>query len=594
MSWVNYFRKLPLRRAIRWIVLTSVLLVTAASVIGFVLISGAYRQELYETVASNLSQNAVQISNDIEEYQALADMILGDSVIQTELANRLGYQTPIQREDSRKNIYDELNSYKYTFALSSLSRLAIYQDGSYIYSSTVRDQALSEDQLAELEQLAADGHGSTIWITKYVDTEGLLLIRELRESKNLSLRHLGTLVIYIDPDEMMGTMNSLNIYDEPSFLLVKGEDVIYQSGIFTESGFSPDQISIKTGYQILRINGESCFLTSRPISKTGWTCIGSISYASINNRFSASFFLMFFCLLVAVSSGLILTQRFSFTISSQYESLIDQMKAFGSGSYTPPEDSSYSQYGDAEIGQLYREFDSMEQHVERLIQQNYVNEMLKSEAQLKALESQMDPHFLYNTLDSINWRAKAVGAGDICEITTALGLLLRTSLSRSKEPFTIAKEITIIENYMRIQQKRYSRRLEFTFDLPAELNDYEIPKFTIQPLLENAIRYGLETNTEVCQISVYGYLSTGKIIICVKNSGSQFEENALERLLSEDLQPHGFGIGISNIHKRLQIAYGPQYGLSLFNEEDEDGEEYAIARVTLPARNPSENQQKKE
>ena len=261
------------------------------------------------------------------------------------------------------------------------------------------------------------------------------------------------------------------------------------------------------------------------------------------------------------------------------------MRRFGSGCYKRTDnDYDYSHRKD-EIGLLHTNFDSMAQKVDTLIEENYVNELLKKEAQIKSMESQMDPHFLYNTLDSINWRAKAMGAKDISQITTSLGNLLRVTLSKKNNIFTIREELCVLENYITIQKLRYQKRLQYCLDIPEELLDCEIPKLTIQPLLENAVRYGLEEISETCFISVCAQDQGETITIEVKNNGSYFEEGLLDKLLSQEILPHGLGIGIINIHKRLQLTYGSQYGLRFYNMEDDlTGEEYAIAQVIMPKR----------
>ena len=259
------------------------------------------------------------------------------------------------------------------------------------------------------------------------------------------------------------------------------------------------------------------------------------------------------------------------------------MKSFGEGNYQVPE--APRKYQEDEIGLLYKNFDSMVEKIQTLIQENYVNEILKKEAQLKAMESQMDPHFLYNTLESINWRAKMIKSEEISQITTALGSLLRFSLGKNSEDFTLDQEMQIVNNYITIQKIRYQRRLDFSADVPSDLLGVFIPKFTIQPLLENAIRYGLEESSETCYISIVCREVLGLLIIRITNTGSSFEENCMEKLQSGEIQPHGFGIGILNIHRRLQLTYGEPYGLLLYNIEDEETyEECAVAEIRIPCK----------
>ena len=216
---------------------------------------------------------------------------------------------------------------------------------------------------------------------------------------------------------------------------------------------------------------------------------------------------------------------------------------------------------------------------DQLIQTNYLNEILIKEAQFKALENQMNPHFLYNTLESINWRAKILGAKDISAMAEALGSLLRITLDHRSKQVPLKKELELIQYYITIQKYRFEDRLNFQTDIPQNLLSCYVLKLTLQPLVENAIRYGLEENTEGCLISISAEACPEKdqLIIYVKNDGSAFEDDLLSKLENRQIEPHGFGIGLLNIQKRMQITYGEAYGLTLYNEE-----ELAVAKLVYP------------
>ncbi|HAN43935.1 MAG TPA: sensor histidine kinase, partial [Ruminococcaceae bacterium] len=193
------------------------------------------------------------------------------------------------------------------------------------------------------------------------------------------------------------------------------------------------------------------------------------------------------------------------------------------------------------------------------------------------IETQINPHFLYNILESINWRAKAIGEKQISQMVESLGKLLRAALGKTDESFNLSKEIELVNSYMTIQQIRFEDQLHFQLDVPQSLLCASIPKLTIQPLVENAIHYSLEQNTEDCFIKIEVKLVDGDIIIDVKNTGSQFEDNLLEKLTQSQIKPHGFGIGLLNIHNRIQLTFGEAYGLEFFNENGN-----AVARVKIP------------
>ena len=221
----------------------------------------------------------------------------------------------------------------------------------------------------------------------------------------------------------------------------------------------------------------------------------------------------------------------------------------------------------------------MVDEVNQLIKTNYLNEILIKEAQFKALENQMNPHFLYNTLESINWRAKLMGARDISSMAESLGALLRFTLDQANKEVSLKRELESVQYYMTIQKYRYEERLDYQILVSEELMNCLVLKLTLQPLVENAIRYGLEENTECCLVRILAEADrTNRVLyVYIKNNGSSFEENLIEKLETHEVEPHGFGIGLLNIRNRMQLTFGEAYGLELYNEED-----LAVVRLIFP------------
>ena len=212
-----------------------------------------------------------------------------------------------------------------------------------------------------------------------------------------------------------------------------------------------------------------------------------------------------------------------------------------------------------------------------LVQNNYVNQILSRDAKLKALESQINPHFLYNTLETINWRAKALKDQQISSMVESLGTLLRATLSNKKPLVSLDYEIGLAGSYMTIQKIRFEDRLLFHVECPEELGKALILPLTIQPLLENAIRYGMEEMMDTCEISIRTRKEGTLLIVEVSNEGSVFEDSLLEKLQDGTKNAHGFGIGLVNIHQRIQMLFGESYGLSFKNQDEK-----AIAIITIP------------
>jgi two-component system sensor histidine kinase YesM len=189
----------------------------------------------------------------------------------------------------------------------------------------------------------------------------------------------------------------------------------------------------------------------------------------------------------------------------------------------------------------------------------------------------MNPHFLYNILESVNWRAKAIGENKISAMMESLGILLRSTLSEHDENFTLKKEMELVECYLTIQKIRFDEQLECSLNIDEAYLDAKIPKLVLQPLVENAIHYGLEEITDVCLISIHSCVEDEKLILKVKNSGTQFEENLLIKLANKEITPHGMGIGLQNINDRLKITFGDEYGLVFCNEPNT-----AVVKMIIP------------
>ncbi|HJC64096.1 MAG TPA: sensor histidine kinase [Candidatus Blautia merdavium] len=585
------FRDMPLKRKIELIILGCVFFLSATAFLSIYCISRSHDKVLYRSVAANLSYAASEIHSDLLEVNELADMIFSNDTVQRQLPAAMSTDSREKKQSIETTVYNVLTNYMFNTANQHISYITILQEESTICTYLVRFRKVPSEIRDDLVKRGNEAQGSTVWITDYSQDYGLFLVKELREAKDFSFRHMGTLIINVNPDTLIGQTSIFrSAYETPSLLLLEDGKTIYSSQELPQREISRLTSSLEKNYTITEVMDQTLFAVKGYIPDYDWDYIAMVSYESIAWTVSLTTTICIGAMLLCAGTVLLLSARILAALTRHFDWLVKKMHLVGEGTYQfPANPYDYSQRKD-EIGQLHTNFDSMAHKINTLITENYTNELLKKEAQLKSLESQMDPHFLYNTLDSIHWRANAVGAEDISQITTSLGYLLRMSLSKSSEPFTLRQELELVENYMAIQKLRYSQRLIYEMQIPKEYQNLLLPKFTIQPLLENAIRYGLDNSSDVCTITVSAVLSEDLLVIEVKNSGSSFEENLLEKLVNQEILPHGFGIGLLNIHQRIQIAYGDHFGLHLKNiEEEETGEEYAVVQVFLPVLPQQEN-----
>lgn len=331
-------------------------------------------------------------------------------------------------------------------------------------------------------------------------------------------------------------------------------------------------------YGIINLDGHKYFGVKGSLPDYDWDYICLVSYDATHRSILLSYGFYILMILACTLLSTLFSEALFRLLTVHFDNLIFKMKVF-KGKHFQIVDVGYNyEHRKDELGVLHREFDSMALEIQRLIKANYINEILVKDAQIKALEAQINPHFLYNVLESVNWRAKAIGEQKISLMVESLGKLLRITLKQEEKNFTLRHELELVSYYITIQQIRFDDQLHCNLTVDETLMDAFIPKLTIQPLVENAIHYALENMADECYISIDILLHNDDLCIYVKNTGSQFEENLLEKLERKQIQSHGTGIGLININNRLKLTFGASYGLSLYNE---DGDR-AVAKITIP------------
>ena len=304
-------------------------------------------------------------------------------------------------------------------------------------------------------------------------------------------------------------------------------------GLFEEN--SLETAKYEDGTYEIHSNSQNETVIVGSVAYTGWKMIGvvpeSVQAANYKN-FRYYVFATVLVLMVMLLEG---NQLVSRKISKPIRELDASVKAHEAGG----KPDIYIG-GSSEIRHLghsvQKSYEQIEKLMDEIIRQQ--NERRKSE--LDALQSQINPHFLYNTLETINWRAKAMGNEVISQMVESLGNLLRVSLSSQKTLVTLAYELELVDSYITIQKIRFEERLEFKVITDEKAKEGMIPPLTIQPLVENAIHYGMEEMTEVCHIYLQAEVKEGVLTIQVRNEGSNFEEELLEKLKNKSRNPHGF------------------------------------------------------
>lgn len=577
---MKYLSNLPLKQKLSCIILSVLTLILLFFLLALQISKYSYNEQLYRAIAGNLSFSASTISKHLKNIESFSSVVIAQKEVQESLDAVNSNDDVLTLSKNYSLLNEVVSTYQQTYKQNNLSCIALVNPRFTNCSNFPVMSRIPPEFLREILQKAAQASGSAVWISDS-SNHYLILSRQIRKTENLSLKPLGYLLLFINLDDLVGDANqAVNTYESGHYLIYDNEKLIYHS-----EGISQDWAlllyeKLQRPYDIIKQNRHKYFAVRSRIPSYEWNYINLIPYDDINRSIVAVFQLILVILLAGLLLSLFVAHIMMRYVVRDFELLLHKMEIFSQTELQLPESRiDYSQRSD-EIGKLHQTFDAMAERIQHLVNTNYRYQILNRDARLKALESQINPHFLYNTLETVNWRAKALKDDTISNIVQSLAALLRATLSNEKSLVPLNYELNLVNNYITIQKIRFEERLLFRFydsECTENLKNALVLPLTIQPLLENAIRYGMEEMTETCEISVYPYQRGDFLIIEVANQGSSFEENLLENLQNGSKSSHGFGIGLLNINQRIQMLFGDAYGLSFLNEEDK-----AIAIITLP------------
>lgn len=298
-------------------------------------------------------------------------------------------------------------------------------------------------------------------------------------------------------------------------------------------------------------------------SDFGWKIVG-VAYSDelITNKqqLQLSFLtLSLFSLVIAILISYLIARKLSMPIRR----LQENMKQVERGNFDVQAEVSSS----IELSNLSRTFNFMVKQIKELLSQIVQEQETKRKLEINALQSQINPHFLYNTLDSIVWMAEGKKSEEVVLMTSALAKLLRSSISNGQELVPIRTEIEHISNYLTIQRMRYKHKLEFYISAPSDLQHFLTLKLLLQPLVENAIYHGIKNKEGTGIVSISVERKENCILFVVRDNGVGMNRETLQNILQDKgVTRDGRGLGIYNVHKRIQLYFGPEYGLRYESE----------------------------
>ena len=394
----------------------------------------------------------------------------------------------------------------------------------------------------------------------------------------------GVLLIDIAYGSLKQLLDNASMGNQGYLYLVNGSgELIYHPKIqLLDAGLARENLDAAADYRDGNYQeaflGEKRDVAVKSVGYTGWKIIGvtpekGFSLNSIKTKLFVVFVAAFFVFLLAMINAYI-----SSRITAPIQELEKSVNALEAGEL----DTKVYMGGSYEIQHLGRSIGDMARRIQELMEDIVTEHESKRKSEFDTLQSQINPHFLYNTLDIIVWMIENEQKNEAVRVVTALARFFRISLSKGKSIIPVRDELEHVRNYLMIQQMRFKNKFTYQIEEEPEVLGLASLKLMLQPLVENAIYHGMEFMDGDGEILVRAGLQDGKLCFLVADNGLGMTEEQVEQILAG--QPHtssrrGSGIGVKNVNERIRLYFGEEYGLSIDSEPDEG----TRIRICLPA-----------
>ncbi|WP_026485569.1 sensor histidine kinase [Caldanaerobius polysaccharolyticus] len=550
-----------------------------------ILVYRTYENILKEKVNASLQQTLVQIANSvnivIDNMIAVSNMIFLDKGIIDVLQNN-AYDSEWDEYIDQSKVLDRLDNARNAVLYPYNADLMIIGFNGNIYSSSVYDTSLKDyNEISKQNwfKQAMEKNGRILWMApagnymkdiSQASKGNIAMARLIKGNENISY---GVLLISLYPEGSLESLLKSSKKLEGSHLLLIND----KGSIITSSDSSiKERDLIKAGFFKAIKNGSEGSFTSyfkgqkalinyNTIPETNWKILQLIPYNVIMKEIEQLTVYNLTINLIFLLGLLGIFVFISWNITKPLSRLRTLMKEVTKGNF----DVSVEIKGNDEVSQLEASFNSMVRQIDALIKQLNEEHRIRERTHLEVLQAQINPHFLFNTLNAIKWMAKMNGADNVSKMIADLGKLLETTLSNTEEMIPLSEEIDCVERYVSLQKMRYGDKFDVRYEIADDILQYKVPCLILQPLVENAIIHAFEDVDRGGLIVIKGYVQGDDILIEVIDNGKGIPEGRLKELLDNnyDRKSRFNNIGLKNVNERISLYYGSNYGLTMDSKQ---------------------------
>jgi len=536
-------------------------------ILGFFAHSFTYSLPIKKLEQESLTKAKVQqkaIEEMAENYKAIISQLSQDVQLQSlMLSKNFG-------EYDNNFIYQKM----YTLLSGRINDVYVYvigTDGDFMISTVPGVEKYDYKKYKDwgIFRKLKENKEAFVYPNRYNSIDGKNISMSVAKSILVNGEVIGYIILEIPRTTVEKTLSSNNsnlemnymIFDDNFYIMY--DDILKNDSQFFTYDFRYQMLEKDEDLRIVKINGRSYLFCTLSSSANGLILLAEVPVQMIieNNKYIA-FITTLMIIISIIFSGilaLIVTNR----ITNPIKKVVQAMKKVEKGDLNTKVEIA----GNDEIGYMSRRFNVMVENLNELFKTNMEKQERLRIAEIKYLQAQINPHFLYNTLDSIKWLAKLNGVDEISIIVSKLGNLLKNSINSRDDLVTVEDSMYLIDSYLSIQKIRFGDKFEAFIDVDKSIMKCLVPKLVIQPVVENAIIHGIENKMSKGTVRITGTKVNDTIIFEISDDGIGISKEKLKKLKSSvALEKTSESIALSNISSRIKLYYGEEYGLEIFSE----------------------------
>lgn len=466
-------------------------------------------------------------------------------------------QTRYELSDAVVSLSFNRPSYVHLIALMDQQR-TLHSYGSILLIEPFRDQLY--------ELMDSDPQdGSISWRIIEREKPSLALCRTIRKARVVTLEPIGFLTLLVDTREMLANANILHESFAESTLVYLNDQLLYQGSLVTDEMLA-DLHQPEEGYTIQSLAGSHYFITASKPSSKRLRFVTLSSYDQVTHALHRTQLTLTLSVMLILIAIVFTSIRLSNRIFKRLNRLTFIVRETKDNDFLAQFDDSLLTVQD-EVGILALRFRELLGKIDHLVNRNLRKQLSVTQSQVKMLQAQIHPHFLYNTLDSIAAMAQSSNNRQIAQMTLALARFMRASFQWDTHVL-LDDEVLLVQEYLKIYRIRYKNRLDALIDYPAEAGGVLMPKMILQPLVENAVKYGLEKKAGVCRVRVRLRKRGQQLSISVWDNGVGFPQDQAAAFEHPENFTQADIHGLHNVVRRLYYIYGDSMRIRIRSREN--------------------------